>query len=141
MNRTLKALQETLLEKGLRWTRPRQQVVNVFLRERRPLTIAEVYKRLDKRQAHLASVYRAVEALCSLGILTKVDQVDEGQRYELSDQYRKHHHHLICQACGRVEDFEDCFVADLEERIKKLTKFRVVKHEVRFLGLCQACVS
>ena len=141
MDRTLKIFQDALLGKGLRWTEPRRQVARVFSRERRPLTIAEVYRRLDKKHAHLASVYRAVEALCSLGILTKVDQVDEGQRYELSDQYQKHHHHLICQACGQVEDFEDCFAADIEDRIKKLKKFRVVKHEMRFLGVCQACAS
>ena len=141
MDRTLKIFQDALLEKGLRWTNPRQQVASVFWRERRPLTIAEVHRRLDRKQTHLASVYRAVAALCGLGILTKVDRVDEGQRYELSDQYRKHHHHLICQACGRVEDFEDCFVAELEERIKKRKQFRVIKHEMRFLGVCQGCSS
>jgi predicted aminopeptidase/Fe2+ or Zn2+ uptake regulation protein len=141
MKQPLKNFQHALQEKGLKWTPPRRRVADVFSRERHPLTIAEVYRRLERKQTHLASVYRAVEALCRAGVLTKVDQVDEGQRYELSDEYRKHHHHLICQACGRVEDFEDCFVAEIEERIRRLKKFRVVKHEMRFLGVCQACAS
>ena len=132
---------QALLEKGLRWTKPRQNVLDVFGRERHPLTIAEAHRRLDKKQTHLASVYRAVETLCDLGILTKVDQVDEGQRYELSDQYREHHHHLICQSCGRVEDFIGCFAREMEKRIKKLKHFRVIKHDMRFLGICRGCAS
>ena len=141
MNETLTTLLANLRESGLRLTKPRQQVVNVFARERRPLTIAEVHRRVEKGRAHLASVYRAVEALCRLGVLARVDRVDEGQRYELSDRYRKHHHHLICQACGRVEDFEDCAGDAVEKRILKRTRFRVIKHEMRFLGICEACAA
>jgi Fur family ferric uptake transcriptional regulator len=111
------------------------------VKETHPLTIAELYRRLGRTRAHLASVYRAVRALCDLGILTRVDQVAEGQRYELADPYQKHHHHLICQACGKIEDLEYCALPGMEKKIRDLTRFRVIKHEVRFLGICGACAA
>jgi Fur family ferric uptake transcriptional regulator len=132
-------LQQTLTENGLRLTKPRVQVLDVFAKDSHPLTIAEVYRRLGRRQVHLASVYRAVEMLCDLGVLTKVDLRGKGQSYELADPYQKHHHHLICQACGKIEDLEYCGLPGMEKKIRDLTRFRVIKHEVRFLGICGAC--
>jgi Fur family ferric uptake transcriptional regulator len=139
MNRSI--LQRTLIEKGLRLTGPRLRVLDVFLEDSRPLTIAETYRRLGRTRVHLASVYRAVQALCSLGVLTRVDQVAQAQRYELADPYQKHHHHLICQACGKIEDLEYCALPGMEKKIRGLTRFRVIKHEVRFLGICGECAA
>jgi Fur family ferric uptake transcriptional regulator len=135
------SLQQALTQKGLRLTKPRLQVLDVFAKDNRPLTIAEVYRRLERRQAHLASVYRSVQVLCGLGVLTKVDHGAEGQTYELAEPYHKHHHHLICQACGKIADLEYCGLAGLEKKIRELTQFRVVKHEIRFLGVCGACAA
>jgi Fe2+ or Zn2+ uptake regulation protein len=134
-------LRQALVEKGLRLTKPRLQVLDVFAKDSQPLTIAEVYRRLDRKQAHLASVYRSVQVLCGLGVLTKVDHGAEGQTYELADPYQKHHHHLICQACGKIEDLEYCGLGAFERKIRELTRFRVVKHEIRFLGVCGACAA
>jgi len=131
-------IQQTLIAQGLSQTEPRRLVLEVFLNDHKPLTPATVHSQLPDR-VNLASVYRTIALFCRLGILTEVDHVLEGRRYELSDNYREHHHHLICRQCGKTEDFEDCAIADVEKLIRRRFRFKVTRHDLRFFGLCQRC--
>jgi Fur family ferric uptake transcriptional regulator len=133
--------QWALARRAFRRTPPRQQVLDVFTRHHLPMTAAEVHRRLKNRRINLASVYRALSFFSRLGVLTSVDHVREGRRYELSDAHRSHHHHLICQGCGTIQDFEGCFLGEFERRARKEKRFRILRHELRFFGLCQACAA
>jgi Fur family transcriptional regulator, ferric uptake regulator len=59
-----------------------------------------------------------------------------GQRFELSDDYPGHHHHLICGGCGKTED---CEMEELEKLIRRRLHFKVTRHDLWFIGLCQSC--
>jgi Fur family ferric uptake transcriptional regulator len=141
MERTPTSLERALARGTFRRTGPRQQVLEVFTRHHLPMTVAEVHRRLRDRRINLVSVYRAIRLYCRVGILAAADQVPEGRRYELSDEHRAHHHHLICEECGTIQDFEGCFLEEFERRVRRQKKFRVLRHELRFFGLCEACVS
>lgn len=139
VSKALEIIQKTLVAEGYSQTEPRRQVLEVFLENDKPLTPAAVHKKLSDRRINLASVYRAIELFCRLGLLTEVDHVAGGQRFELSDDYRGHHHHLICGGCGKTEDFEDCEMEQLEKLIRRRFHFKVTRHDLRFMGLCQSC--
>jgi Fur family transcriptional regulator, ferric uptake regulator len=132
-------IQRRVVGRGFNKTEPRRLVLEVFLNDHRPLTPSAVHEQLPDANINLASVYRTIELFCQLGVLTEVDHVPEGRRYELSDDYREHHHHLICRSCGKTEDFEDCEMEQIERLIKKRFQFQVTRHELRFLGLCRRC--
>jgi Fur family ferric uptake transcriptional regulator len=132
-------IRRRVVGQGFSKTQPRRLVLEVFLNDHRPLTPAAVHEQLPDSNINLASVYRTIELFCRLGVLTEVDHVPEGRRYELSDDYREHHHHLICHGCGKTEDFEDCEMEQIERLIKKRFHFQVTRHELRFLGLCRRC--
>lgn len=139
MKTTFEDIQGELTEKGFRWTGPRERVLKVFFNFSHPMTPAEVFHKAGETQMDLASVYRTIELFRQEGVLVFVDVISEGKRYELSDKYREHHHHLICQKCGQVEDFEDCFMHELEEKLSKKSKFKIQSHDLKFFGLCGAC--
>jgi Fur family ferric uptake transcriptional regulator len=132
-------MRQALVGQGFSLTEPRRQVLDVFLRESKPVTASEVHRRISKRGADLASVYRTIELFCRMGVLTEVDHTPQGRRYELSDEYREHHHHLICRGCGKIQDFEDCFLEEFEKVIRRKARFRVTRHDLKFFGLCRAC--
>lgn len=132
------ALRTLLTERGGRWTRPREKVLEVFLGNRRPLTPREVHRQ-GGRGVNLASVYRNIHLLRGAGILSSVDRVEEGERFELSERHRDHHHHLICERCGAVEDLEGCLLEDVERRVRKKTRFLITRHELNLFGLCPSC--
>lgn len=139
MSKAAEIIQKKLVAEGYSQTEPRRQVLEVFVDNDKPLTPAAVHKRLRDREINLASVYRAIELYCRLGLLVEVDHMADGQRFELSDEYRGHHHHLICGKCGKTEDFEDCTMDQIENSIKRRFHFKVTRHELRFLGLCEKC--
>jgi len=87
-----------------RYTSGRQLLVEVLAEAGRPLTIPEIIERNPSLAT--SSVYRNLVALEQAGVATKIVTTStEHARYELSEQFGHHHHHLVCVDCGKVSDF------------------------------------
>ncbi|MBM6838788.1 transcriptional repressor, partial [Clostridium saudiense] len=60
--------------------------------------------------------------------------------YELVHSDEEHrHHHLVCNKCKKVFEVQDDLLEELEERIEKTYKFRILDHSVKFFGICSEC--
>lgn len=136
----IQGIRKKLLELGGRWTDSRAKLLAAFFAHVRPLTIREAH-RLSGAGSDLVSTYRTVRTLQKLGVLVAVDVMAEGERYELSDSHREHHHHLICTDCGSVEDFEDCFAEELRKKLVRRTRFKIAHHDFKFYGQCSECAA
>lgn len=84
--------------------------------------------------------------LSDLGLVRLADKSKGAQRFELSEPFTGHHHHLVCEACGRVEDLEGCWLEKealeaLNRRVRRAHQFRVAAHDLKLLGLCRYCSS
>ena len=102
------------------------------------LSALDIEERLrdEGRSVGRASVYRALEQLVGLGLITRIDVGDGIARYEAAHPSGEHHHHMICDDCGAVAPFED---AELERSLAQLAgrlSFRVDDHEVVLHGSC-----
>ena len=86
-----------------------------------------------------ATVYRVLEQLDALRLVTRLDIGDGVARYEPNDPAGHHHHHLVCDRCGSVTPFEDPAlersIAALSERVA----FTVAEHDVVLRGACGDC--
>ena len=89
------------------------------------LDIEDELRARDGRRVGRASIYRVVDELVTLGLLTRVEVGDGVARYE--PQRPGHHHHLVCDGCGRLEPFQD---DALERAIHHLAE-RVVVRRLR----------
>lgn len=88
----------------------------------------------------LATVYRTVQLLEELGIISKLDLNDGCYRYELIHESENHqHHHLICSNCGKVIEVEGDLLEGLEHEIEIKYDFKIKNHSVKFYGLCKEC--
>jgi Fur family ferric uptake transcriptional regulator len=87
----------------------------------------------------LASVYRALDGLDELGLAQRVDLGDGISRYERSDPRGEHHHHLVCDSCGKVEPFEDSALETAIDRVAGGRGYEVSAHEVVLRGACRDC--
>ena len=141
----LKDLRGKLTESGYKMTPQRQEILRIFVEnaDKRHLSAEDVYDILQRRGSEigLATVYRALDLLSSLGILAQVDFGDGCARYELNtaDPKVHHHHHLICLKCKKVIEFEDDLLDDLEADIAQKSGFEILNHEVKFFGYCKDC--
>jgi Fur family ferric uptake transcriptional regulator len=139
------AIPDLLTRQGFRLTTPRRAVLEVLCERDAPLSVAEIRSRLKSRRVNLVSVYRSLNLLVRLGV-ARVSEHRGTQRFELTERYTGHHHHVICQLCGRMEDLQGCLLKDdmltaLNRRVLRSKKFRVTDHELQLFGLCRACDS
>ena len=126
-----------LSEAGFRSGGGRRRVIELLGREDCALTALEIDERLP--DAGRATVYRALEQLERLGLVRRVDVGGDAAAYERVDPSGHHHHHIVCERCGRVIAFED---ERLEKAIVALAKrpdFKVSSHEVTLRGECARC--
>lgn len=87
----------------------------------------------------LASVYRALELLHGMGLVQKVDLGDGGSRFEPILPGGEHHHHAVCDRCGRVTAFADERLESDLERLARRLRHSISAHEVVIHGACGRC--
>jgi Fe2+ or Zn2+ uptake regulation protein len=133
-------LRAVLVRAGHAWTRPRAAVLQVLVPAAVPLKVEEIHARVGRRVAgapvNLSSVSRTVNLLCGLGIVRPVRFGDGAQRFELAEDGSEHHHHLVCERCGRVEDVRPCPVEGVDLGRQGLA---VRSHHLELFGLCRLC--
>lgn len=124
---------------GLKTTLARVKILEVLQQVSQPVDVLEVREFLQKRnlQVNLTTIYRCLESFLKAGIVTRVEFQEGKYRYELSQL--KHHHHLVCKNCGKVEDVDDCSVEDLEKNLMKKSGFLIKTHSLEFYGRCKNC--
>ena len=107
---------------GLKATLPRLKIINLFETSKvRHLTAEDVYKLLltEGLDIGLATVYRVLTQFEQAGLLVRHHFESGKAVFELNEG--KHHDHLVCMQCGRVEEFYD---AEIEKRQIKVAKDR-----------------
>jgi len=87
----------------------------------------------------IASVYRTLEGLDALGLVQRVDLGDGIARFEPAGPGGEHHHHLVCDDCGKVEPFEDASLEAAIERVADGRGYDVAAHDVVLRGACESC--
>jgi len=134
---------------GYRFTIPRQIILQVLDESKEHLSAEDIYLKVHQfyPAIGLTTVYRTLELLVNMGLVSKFDFGDGRARFELSPKTDQvsHHHHLICTNCGRIIDYNE-FAKEELELIKKIEKelarkyrFEIKNHNIQFYGLCDKC--
>jgi Fur family ferric uptake transcriptional regulator len=129
------------LRKGARrLTGPRQAILRVLQENPHPLTNREILDALGPEECDLATVYRSVHLLESMGLVARFDFGDGVARFEVVRDGRDgHHHHLVCRRCFMIVEIEDCLAAEWEAQIASRSGFQAVTHKLEFFGVCPKC--
>jgi len=122
---------------GLKATLPRLKIINVFERSGvRHLTAEDVYRQLlaDGLDVGLATVYRVLTQFEQAGLLIRHHFETGKAVFELNDE--KHHDHLVCLTCGRVEEFFDAEIEKRQTKIAKERGFTIHEHALYQYAEC-----
>ncbi|WP_121444029.1 Fur family transcriptional regulator [Brockia lithotrophica] len=143
MEDRVERIRQILQAHNYKMTPQREATVRVLLEhEDRHLSAEEIFLLLKERvpDIGLATVYRTLELLSDLEIVYKVNFGDGVTRYDFRKEgMARHHHHLQCIRCGKVEEIHENLLADVEKLVEERYGFKVLDHRLTFLGICREC--
>lgn len=143
MENQLEKVKDKLKEKGFKLTPQRRATLEVIINNQgKHLSTEEIYDlvKVDCPEIGLATVYRTLQLLDEISVISKMSLDDGCSRYELNNHEDDHqHHHLICQKCGDIIEVEIDLLEHLEEEIEKVYNFKIQDHKVKFFGECSKC--
>jgi Fur family transcriptional regulator, ferric uptake regulator len=125
-------------EAGYRSGASRRRIVDLLAKERCAVTALEIDRRLDS--VGRASVYRTLDQLEQLHLVQRVEIGGDAAGYERVDP-GVHHHHLVCEQCGRLAPFASDALEEAIEGISRNTDFEVAAHDVVLRGTCATCTG
>jgi len=124
---------------GYRLTPQRMMVVEALHGADKHVSAEEIYAQVRSRYpyANISTVYRTLELLKGLGLVTEIALGDGCVRFHPAE--KGHHHHLVCQKCSKVIDLPASALDSLEEILLHDYQFKAdLKHTAVF-GLCSNC--
>jgi Fur family transcriptional regulator, ferric uptake regulator len=133
----------SLQAKGRRDGGARRAVIELLGRQQCCLTAQEIFDQLRStgRRVGIASVYRTLEQLTRAGYVQRIDIGAGTTRFEPVHADGQHHHHLVCDDCGKVEAFADDELERALRKVERRTGYSVAGHDVVLRGACDDCAS
>jgi Fe2+ or Zn2+ uptake regulation protein len=128
-----------LARHGYRATAPRRAVVAAVLRQARPFSAEHLVAELRNVAPEVgrATVYRTLEILAAVDVVTRLLQADGHPAYIVGTP--GHRHHLVCSGCGSVVAFSRCPVDELVRDLSRDTEFAIHGHTLEVFGTCPTC--
>jgi Fur family transcriptional regulator, ferric uptake regulator len=134
-------VEQTLSAHGYRLTAPRSAIVDAVLRHTRPFSAEQLVSELaaapEGPKIGRATIYRTLEVLAAIDVLTRIVQPDGHPTYIWGTP--GHRHHLLCESCGTTVTFTACPVDDLVHSLTKDTRFEIHDHVLEVFGVCPSC--
>ncbi|MBA3366833.1 MAG: transcriptional repressor [Actinobacteria bacterium] len=126
---------------GFRTGGARRAVIELLARQTCCLSAQEIWDglRRESRPVGIASVYRVLEVLADLKLVQRLDVGGGVARYEPMLPSGDHHHHLVCDDCGKVEAFSDEPLEDALRDLGDQAGYDVDAHDVVLRGSCGDC--
>ena len=129
----------TLRATGHRLTPQREMVLTVIAESNRHVTAEQVLERVRARYPYLnkSAIYRALDLLTRLDLITQTDCGRGRVEYEL--HRHPHHHHIVCRNCDKMEEVQHASFAALEKNLQSLYGFQADLDHFAIFGLCRKC--
>ena len=133
-----------LKEKGYKLTEQRQIIWRVMAENIGEHLSAKEIREIAREKDDtigMATVYRAVQIMDDLGIITSIGKKDAFNKYELiTGEESCMHPHLICLHCGKIIGVaENLLISDPEVKILNEYNFEIEDIRVKCYGLCEEC--
>jgi Fur family ferric uptake transcriptional regulator len=128
-----------LSEQGYRLTPQRMLVLSAIENSEDHISAEEIYTQVVAKYPHvnISTIYRTLELLNRLGLVTETDLGGGRVRYHPAG--KGHHHHLVCQECGKIIDLDESVLSSLTDVLLREYKFSANLRHLAIFGRCADC--
>lgn len=129
---------EQLKMTGVRITPQRHAILSYLMESMNHPTADEIYRALEPRfpSMSVATVYNNLKMFMEAGMVRELTYGDNSSRFDanISD-----HYHVICQHCGKIEDFSHPPLHEVERAAEQATGFTIHGLRMELYGTCREC--
>jgi len=124
---------------GYRLTPQRMMILSAIENSDDHISAEEIYAQVVAKYPHvnISTVYRTMELLKHLGLVTETDLGEGRVRYHSAE--KGHHHHLVCQECGAIIDLDEAMLASVKDILLREYKFIADLRHLAIFGRCVNC--
>ena len=128
-----------LTERGYRLTPQRIMIVSAIEDSDGHISAEEIYAQVIAKypQVNISTVYRTLELLKQLDLVTETDFGEGRVRYHPAG--KGHHHHLVCQECGAITDLDEIELTPLKHILLREYEFSADLRHLAIFGRCVKC--
>jgi Fur family peroxide stress response transcriptional regulator len=136
---------ETIIQKlrdnGYKITPQRMAIVRILARSEGHPSVEAIHKLIknDFPTMSLATVYRNIILIKSLGEILELGFPDGSNRYDGNKPYP--HPHVICIRCRKIVDPDLDSLEEMKKEVSAETKFKILSHRLDFFGICGSCMA
>lgn len=140
-NYTEEDLKKIIRQLNLKVTGQRLIILASLQEGHRHITAQELFEKVIKKDDGIgfATVYRFLRSLTENNFVTEVRMGGLPARYELTP--KAHHDHLTCTSCGKICEFENKAIENLQLKVAEQFGFVLTHHVLELYGLCSSCQS
>ena len=130
--------QKYIQTEGLKTTRQRNTIVNVFFSMKGHISVEELLREVKAVNPKIgyATVYRTLHLLVDSRLVEERRFGDGLARYEGHSEV-EHHDHMICQNCGQIFEFFNPELEALQEKLAESHDFTIHRHRLELYGTCK----
>ena len=134
----LKKLEEQCRQKGLPLTIQRRVIFELLVNHQDHPTADDIFQEVQDKLPGVSrtTVYRVLETLVGMGLAHKINHPAAAVRF---DPMTHRHHHLVCESCGQVQDWEDDSLSTLDLPNTRRCDFKILDYSIYFSGICDRC--
>jgi len=123
----------------MNYSKQRELILNEVLKRSDHPTAEMIYNSLRKNNPRisLGTVYRNLNLLSELN---KIKRISVSLSSDCFDKTKINHYHMFCIKCKKVFDVNDYFDINFLEKIREKNDFKIISHEILFIGICKNCL-
>lgn len=129
---------EQLKTTGVRITPQRHAILTYLMEAMNHPTADDIYRALEPKfpSMSVATVYNNLKMFMEAGMVRELTYGDSSSRFDanVSD-----HYHVICELCGKIEDFSYPSLRDVEQHAEQATGFMITGLRMELHGVCKSC--
>ena len=128
-----------LSKQGYRMTPQRMMILAAIENSDDHISAEEIYSQVVAKypNVNISTVYRTLELLERLGLVTETDLGGGRVRYHPVEKGQ--HHHLVCRECGAIIDLDESLLAPLKDALLREHRFIADLRHLAILGRCMNC--
>ena len=137
----LKEFKDILKQNKLKFTSQREIILYTLYNNTEHFTSEDLYMLIKEEYPELtvgiATVYRTLTLLEENGLVSSISLGTQGKKYEIAN--KPHHDHIICDTCGKIVEFENEEIEELQHAIAVKSGFKLTNHIMQLYGICGEC--